>query len=89
MVLVLYRAEGQSGRPQHLVRLIYNEQVLPIPRCNNQPSSSTSSTPAPGTSTLDCPLEQFLEAYAPLADPSIMAMTCVLDDAAAGNTIAS
>ncbi len=37
-----------SGSPRHLVRLLYNEQVLPIPGCGSG-------------SGLDCDLDEFLE----------------------------
>ncbi|PNW73688.1 hypothetical protein CHLRE_13g568600v5 [Chlamydomonas reinhardtii] len=56
MALVLYRRrEGRaagaaaSGSPQHLVRLLYNEQVLPVPGCGAAGSGS------------DCDLDEFLE----------------------------
>ncbi|KAG2436537.1 hypothetical protein HYH02_011475 [Chlamydomonas schloesseri] len=52
MALVLYRrrdgAAAAASSPRHLVRLLYNEQVLPIPGCGSG-------------SGLDCDLDEFLE----------------------------
>lgn len=41
-----------SGRPQHLVRLLYNEQVVPLPGCGAAGESEAS---------LDCDLEEVLQ----------------------------
>ncbi|KAG2443864.1 hypothetical protein HXX76_002207 [Chlamydomonas incerta] len=54
MALLLYRRKdggpaAASGSPQHLVRLLYNEQVLRIPGCSASGSGS------------DCDLDEFLE----------------------------
>jgi multiple inositol-polyphosphate phosphatase/2,3-bisphosphoglycerate 3-phosphatase len=47
LALVLYRRDGAAaGLEGHLVRLLYNEQVVPAPGCGPE---------------LDCPLARFLE----------------------------
>lgn len=52
----------------HKVRLIYNEQIVSVPGCS--PSASSSGE------ELDCDLEEFLQLYERVADPSIMAREC-------------
>lgn len=63
LAIVLYR--NSTGRPragEHLVRLLYNEQVLPVPGCGGQ---------------LDCPLDTFLQVVvAGKAEPEQLARVC-------------
>ncbi|KAG2495101.1 hypothetical protein HYH03_006711 [Edaphochlamys debaryana] len=76
MAFVLYRrkAGAASGSPQHVVRLLYNEQVLPIPGC--------SKVGAGG----DCDLEEFLELVKDKIDPDALQKLC--GAAGGGETVA-
>lgn len=59
LALVLYRRTVNSsggGGPDHLVRLLYNEQVVALPGC--------ASAAGGGGAGLDCPLDAFLAAAA-------------------------
>jgi len=63
LAFVLYRRS--TDKRQHLlVRLLFNEQVVPIPGCSD---SSIG---------FDCPLSTFLKAYAPVGDPKIFDELC-------------
>ncbi|EFJ49629.1 hypothetical protein VOLCADRAFT_104207 [Volvox carteri f. nagariensis] len=77
MALVLYRRrEGDGaprGRPKHLVRLLYNEQVLPVPGC----SSAASGRGGEGSDeSLDCDLEEFLQLVKDKTDPNALERLC-------------
>ncbi|KAJ9522472.1 hypothetical protein QJQ45_008243 [Haematococcus lacustris] len=62
LAVVLYRAVGGvHGRASdHTVRLVYNEQVVPIPGCGD------------GEGGLDCNLDQFLAITAAQADEGVL-----------------
>ncbi|KXZ41450.1 hypothetical protein GPECTOR_462g371 [Gonium pectorale] len=71
MAIVLYRrreaaAAAGSGRPAHLVRLLYNEQVVAVPGC----STSVDGYP------LDCDLERFLELLQDKTAPDALERWC-------------
>ncbi len=63
LAIVLYRSStGQLRAGDHLVRLLYNEQVVPVPGCGEQ---------------LDCPLDRFLEVVvADKAAPDKLSRVC-------------
>ncbi|GIM03204.1 hypothetical protein Vretimale_8003 [Volvox reticuliferus] len=75
LALVLYRRREGNGvsRPQHLVRLLYNEQVLPVPGCSSGRGSGDS------TESLDCNLEVFLQLMKDKADPNALELLCGTD----------
>ncbi|KAJ9522949.1 hypothetical protein QJQ45_023746 [Haematococcus lacustris] len=66
LAVVLYRAVGGvHGRASdHTVRLVYNEQVVPIPGCGD------------GEGGLDCNLDQFLAITAAQADEGVLNVSC-------------
>ena len=63
--------QSNPCRSLHKVRLIYNEQVITVPGC----SLSGRGHSAKGED-LDCDLEEFLQLYEGMADPSIMDREC-------------
>ncbi|GLC49087.1 hypothetical protein PLESTB_000181100 [Pleodorina starrii] len=78
LALVLYRRrEGDraaSGGPKHLVRLLYNEQVLPVPGCGRGGGGGGSGKA--GSGSLDCDLEEFLQLVQDKIDPNALERLC-------------
>ncbi|GAX82686.1 hypothetical protein CEUSTIGMA_g10112.t1 [Chlamydomonas eustigma] len=90
MFLVLYRKQtsGSSTGPQHLVRLVYNEQVIPIPKCGgvllddgvfSSNVDHAKMSVEMGSLGMDCDLEKFLDLYQSMAaDPQSLDRICAL-----------
>jgi hypothetical protein len=51
---------------QHLVRLVYNEQVVPVPGCGDGEQA-------------DCSIEEFLEVMGPRADGAALSRLCAVE----------
>jgi hypothetical protein len=82
---------ASRSSPLHKVRLVFNEQVIPIPIRDATASSrgSLSAEESPldeGGWDLDCDLEAFIRLYAERADPEVMTRECEVESSTESST---